>query len=127
MVTEDDGGAVWTEFVKAGGDVPHRDLRRSGDCGDLYLPGLPNVEQEGGAWLVTLRGVRINRDLGWKGVRHNSRIRVNHSGQQAEVTAVLTSPGENGRTLRSPRAYGAIRRLLRAWRVMDGSEHWRRY
>ena len=55
VVAHDDDGLVGVEFgVGAGGDVAHGHEEGVGEAGGLVLPGLADVEQEGGVGLLTL-------------------------------------------------------------------------
>lgn len=76
VMAEDDGRPVRIEFLQARWDISHGDLGSARNGGDLHLPWLADIEQEGGRRLVALGGVGVNGDLRGQGIRHIDRIRV---------------------------------------------------
>ena len=64
VVAENDSGLVGVEFLEARGDIAHGDMRRSGDSGDLELPGFADVKEQGRGWLPASGGEAIDRDFG---------------------------------------------------------------
>jgi hypothetical protein len=65
VMAEDDDGGVGVELgVGAGGDFAHGHEQRVGEAGGLELPGLADVEEEGGLRLLALLGECLDGDFG---------------------------------------------------------------
>lgn len=88
VMTEDDDGLVGIEFgVGAGGDVPHGHQERSGKAGGLGLPGLSDIEQNGGLGGIALLQIGLGGNL-W----------IEHSAKDTSGVAVVPAPEKGFQT-----------------------------
>ena len=63
-MAHDDDGSVGIEFaVGTGGDFAHGHKEGVWDAGGLVLPGLADIQQKGGVWLLALLGKGCGRDF----------------------------------------------------------------
>ena len=71
VVAQDDDRLVGVQLlVRAEWYVCHGHQDGAGKAGEVGLPGLANVEQQGGVWTLALKSKDLSRDFGFKhGVR----------------------------------------------------------
>ncbi len=67
-------GRVGVELLEAGGDVGHGNGGCAWEGGDLDLPGLAHVEQQGRLGMMSQSGVGFGQDLRCKAVWHGMSI-----------------------------------------------------